>query len=140
MAAGKWLRSWLGRRTGRWSTGEEMSEPTAHQGDSTADVSPHEHCSRKILTSFSRHDDHRQQWENRPVNVNMVGGDRRTAARQRYVFLQIRICFCQKDSDKVFLINDHLLLLAQKPSSTLFVGILHLDEDNENASNSNSCP
>lgn len=33
-----------------------MSEPTGHQGDSTVDVSPHEHCSRnetrKMLTSF----------------------------------------------------------------------------------------
>ena len=33
VAAGKWFRSWLGRRTGRWPTGGERSEPTGHQRD-----------------------------------------------------------------------------------------------------------
>lgn len=35
VAAGKWFRSWLGRRTGRWPTGGEKPEPTGHQRDST---------------------------------------------------------------------------------------------------------
>lgn len=30
VAAGKWFRSWLGRRTGRWPTGGEKLEPTGH--------------------------------------------------------------------------------------------------------------
>lgn len=33
VAAGKWFRSWLGLRTGRWPTGGERSEPTGHQRD-----------------------------------------------------------------------------------------------------------
>lgn len=39
VAAGKWLRSWLGRRTGRWSTGGEESEPTGHQRDTMGSIS-----------------------------------------------------------------------------------------------------
>lgn len=70
-----------------------MSEPTAHQGDNTADVNPHEHCSRnetrKILRSFSRHEDtdsggklsHQREYEE--------GGHRRIYPRLRFVFLQI---------------------------------------------------
>lgn len=59
---------------------------------------------------------------------------------QTEVCVSANICSYQKGTDKFLLIkNDHLLLLAQKRSSTSFVGILHLDEDNENASISNSC-
>lgn len=38
VAAGKWFRSWLGRRTGRWPTGGEKPEPTGYQRDSTVQL------------------------------------------------------------------------------------------------------